>query len=172
MLIIGLDASTNASGVCCMKDGKYIDHTFIDCHKIKDAYERIPVMANKICEYLDSIGDIDVIIMEKSIFKGGNVDTTQKLSNIAGAIMLYAYQKGIKFQHPTPPMWRKTVGLSQSSKIKRSVLKAEAIMAVKQEYGLDVSDDVAESILLARSGFDLPQINITADDVDDLIWGE
>ena len=153
-----------------MQEGKYVTHTLIDCHKIKDAYERIPVMANKICEYLDSIGDIDVIIMEKSIFKGGNVDTTQKLSNIAGAIMLYAYQKGIEFRHPTPPMWRKIVGLSQSSKIKRAVLKAEAIEAVKQEYGLEVSDDEAESILLARSGFDLPKINITVEDVDDLVW--
>lgn len=169
-VIVGIDASTNATGICYMKDSEYVGHTFIDCHKIKDAYERIPVMADKICKYLDSIGGIDVIIMEKSIFKGGNVDTTQKLSNIAGAIMLYAYQYGIEFRHPTPPMWRKSVGLSQSSKIKRSVLKEEAIMAVKQEYGLDVSDDEAESILLARSGFDLPKINITAEDVDDLVW--
>ena len=169
MVICGIDASTNATGICIFKDGKYVTHTLIDCHKIKDVYERIPDMANKICTYLDSVGSVDVIIMEKSILKT-NIDTVQKLSNLAGAIMLYAYQNGIEFQHPTPSVWRKRIGLQQSSKIKRAVLKAEAIEAVKQEYGLKVSDDIAEAILLARSGFDLPQINITAEDVDDLVW--
>jgi Holliday junction resolvasome RuvABC endonuclease subunit len=135
----------------------------------KDAFKRIPMMADEICSYLDSVFDIDVIIMEKSILKT-NIDTVQKLSNLAGAIMLYAFQNNIKFEHPTPPEWRKKIGLEQSKKIKREVLKAEAIKAVKQEYDIDVSDDEAESILLARSGFDLPKINIKAEDVEEDIW--
>jgi hypothetical protein len=44
------------------------------------------------------------------------------------------------------------------------VLKAEAIAAVKQEYGLDLTDDEYESILIARSGFDLPKIILVDDD--------
>jgi hypothetical protein len=48
--------------------------------------------------------------------------------------------------------------------VKREVLKAEAIAAVKQEYGIDVTDDEAESILIARSGFGLPKIVIQEDD--------
>ena len=84
--------------------------------------------------------------------------------------MLYAYQHGIKFEHPTPPEWRKKVGLEQSCKVKREVLKLEAIAAVKQEYGMELTDDEAESILLARSGFDLSKINMKAKDVEDDIW--
>lgn len=38
--------------------------------------------------------------------------------------------------------------------------------AVKVAYGLDVLDDEADAILIGRSGFDLPKINITPDDVD------
>lgn len=169
MKVIGIDASTNKTGISIFKDGKYIKHILIDCHKEKDAFKRIPMMADEICSYLDSVFDIDVIIMEKSILKT-NIDTVQKLSNLAGAIMLYAFQNNIKFEHPTPPEWRKKIGLEQSKKIKREVLKAEAIKAVKQEYNIDVSDDEAESILLARSGFDLPKINIKAEDVEDDIW--
>lgn len=169
--IVGIDASTNKTGVCVFRDKEYIEHILIDCHKEKDAMKRIPMMANKICAYLDTIADIDVIIMEKSILKS-NIDTVQKLSNLAGAIMLYAYQRGIKFENPVPSEWRKKIGLEQSKNVKREILKLEAVKAVKQEYGLDVSDDEAESLLLARSGFDLPKINIKAEDVEDIYWGE
>ena len=72
---------------------------------------------------------------------------------------------GIKFVHPNPPEWRKIVGIEQSSKIKRDVLKAEAILAVKNEYGLDVGDDIAEAILISRSAFDLPKVNVSEDDL-------
>ena len=50
---------------------------------------------------------------------------------------------------------------NMSNKQKRK----EAICAVKQEYDLDVNDDVAESILLARSAFDLPKIDVSEDDL-------
>ena len=169
MKIVGIDASTNKTGVSVLQDGKYITHILIDCHKEKDAMKRIPMMASKICEYLDGVESIDVIIMEKAMMKAGNVDTLQKLSNLAGAIMFYAYEHGIEFQHPMPSAWRKLVGLEQSSKVKRETLKQEAIMAVEQEYGLKVSDDEAESILVARSGFDLPKIEISAEDA---YWGQ
>ena len=59
-----------------------------------------------------------------------------------------------------PSEWRKRIGLRQGRNIPRDELKAEAIAAVKQEYGLDVTNDEAESILIARSGFDLPKIVI------------
>lgn len=170
MRIIGIDGSTNATGMCLFEDGKYIKHTLIDLHKIKDAYQRIPNMADEICKRIDKVAPVDVIIMEKPIMKGGNVDTLQKLSNLAGAIMLYAYQNNIEFRHPLPPEWRRIVGLQQSNKIKREVLKQEAIKAVELEYGLVVSNDEAEAILIARSGFDLPKIDIKADDVEDDVW--
>ena len=38
------------------------------------------------------------------------------------------------------------------------ILKKEAILAVENMYGVAVNDDVAESILIARSAFDLPKI--------------
>ena len=60
----------------------------------------------------------------------------------------------------------------QSKKVKREVLKAEAILAVKKEYGLDVNDDIAEAILLTRSAFDLPKIELSDEDFEsiELLW--
>lgn len=163
MIVAGLDCSTKMSGISIMQDGKLKFYTLVDTHKEKDVMKRIRMMFASICEMLDQY-NIDAIYMEKA-FSKQNVDTTMKLANLAGGIMLYCVQNDIEFNHPLPSEWRARIGIQQSNKIKRDVLKAEAIEAVKREYGIDVNDDVAEAILIARSAFDLPKINITEDDL-------
>ena len=165
MKIIGIDASSNKTGIAIFQDGKYIEHKLIDLHKINDPDQRIPKMMIEIGLYIKQHG-ADKIIMEKSMLKS-NIDTVQKLSNIAGAVMFYAATKNIEFQFAYPSEWRNRVWLQQSSQIKREVLKEEAIQAVRQEYKMNVTDDEAEAILIARSGFDLPKIIV---DIDDM-WG-
>lgn len=163
MLVVGIDGSTNSTGLSVMEDGELKFRTLIDLHKEKNAMERIQNMLLKICEILDQY-DIDAVYMEKSVLKT-NVDTVQKLANLAGGIILYCAKNNIEFNHPLPSEWRAKIGIKQSNKIKREVLKAEAILAVKNEYGINVNDDVAEAILIARSAFDLPKINISEDDL-------
>lgn len=162
MKVIGIDASTNKTGIAVFQNGNYVEHTLIDLHKIKDSTERIPKMMAAICDYLDEHKS-DKIIMEESLMTN-NILTVKMLSNIAGAIMYYATSHNIEFQFDLPSAWRKRIGLTQGRSVKREVLKAEAIAAVKQEYEMDVSDDVAEAILICRSGFDLPKIVIDDDD--------
>ena len=166
MKIAGVDASTNRTGISVFINGCYETHTLIDLHTIKDSSERIPKMMLAICEYLDE-HKVDKIIMEESVMTT-NVSVVKMLAYIAGAVMYYAVSHGIEFELVLPTHWRKKIGLSQSTKIKRDVLKAEAILAVKQEYGMDLSDDESEAILICRSGFDLPKIVITEDDVWDI----
>ena len=163
--IAGIDGSTKNTGVSIMNDGNLEFYTMIDFHKEKDVIKRIQSMWIEICKILD-VHKPDVVYMEKSIDKQ-NIDTLQKLSYLAGGVMLYCVQHNIEFVNPFPTEWRAKIGIKQSRKIKREVLKAEAILAVKKEYGIDVGDDTAESILLARSAFDLPPINITEDELID-----
>ena len=163
LTVAGIDASTRNTGVSIMEDGNLIFYTLIDLHAEKDTMKRIQKMLLAVCDILDKY-DIDEIHMEKA-FNKQNTDTTMKLANLAGGIMLYCAKNDIGFFNPMPSEWRKRIGMSQGNKVKRDVLKAEAIMAVKNEYGIDANDDVCESILLARSAFDLPKINITEDDL-------
>lgn len=163
MKICGIDASTNKTGISIFQNGQYVEHTLIDLHKIKDSTERMPKMMVYICDYLDR-HKIDKIIMEESMMTN-NIDTVKKLSNIAGAVMYYAASHNIEFQFDLPSAWRKRIGLTQGRSVKRDVLKAEAIAAVKQEYGVDLTDDECESILIARSGFDLPKIILVDDEI-------
>ena len=165
MLVAGIDGSTNSTGIAIMENNELKFYTLIDLHKEKDAMKRIQNMLLKICEVLDEY-KIDAVYMEKSILKS-NVDTVQKLATLAAGIMLYCAKNNIEFHNPLPSMWRSKIGIRQSSKVKREVLKEEAILAVKKEYGIDVNDDIAEAVLIARSAFDLPQINISDDDLWD-----
>lgn len=163
MIVAGIDASTNYTGIAIMQDTNYVCHTLIDLHKIKDSSERVPKMMLAICDYLAQ-HKIDKIIMEESMMTT-NIATTKMLSSIAGAVMYYAASHNIEFQLDLPSAWRRRVGLTQGRAVKREVLKAEAIAAVKQEYGMDLTDDESESILIARSAFDLPKINLEDDDI-------
>lgn len=158
MRIVGIDASTQRSGVALFEDSNYKTHTLIDLHKEKDIMSRIPHMINEICAKLDEYKP-DKILMEETMLST-NIDTLKKLAYLAGGIMAYAYKNNIDFELLLPTEWRKTVGMSQSKKIKRETLKEEAIQAVLQEYKINVTDDEAESILVARSGFDLPKIKL------------
>lgn len=164
MKIVGVDASSNKSGVAVFDDGKYIEHTLIDLHTIKDINKRIPMMIDGICKYIHKFKP-DKIIMEETVMTS-NASTLKKLSYLAGGVMFYAYRHGIEFELTIPSAWRKKCGLEQSSKVQREVLKLESMQAVKIAYGLDVTDDESDAILICRSGFDLPKIDIKADDVD------
>lgn len=163
MMIAGIDASSNKTGIAIFQDGKYVEHTLIDLHKIKDSSERIPKMMLSICDYLEK-HNIDKIVMEESMMTN-NILTVKMLSSIAGAVMYYATRHNIEFQLDLPSAWRRRIGLTQGRSVKRDVLKAEAIDVVKQEYGMVLTDDECESILIARSGFDLPKIVLDDDEI-------
>lgn len=163
MIVAGIDGSTKSTGVSIMIDGKLEYYTLIDLSKeTKDSMRRIRHMLLEICSILDKY-NLDAVHMEKA-FNKQNIDTTQKLANVAGGVMLYCAQHNIDFVHPAPSEWRARIGIEQG-KVKRDVLKAEAIKAAQQEYGVDANDDVCESILIARSAFDLPKIGVTEDDL-------
>ena len=160
MRIIGIDGATVKSGVAVFEDGQYVAHKLLSFSG--DADVRIPKMMVAICSFVKEYKP-DKVIMEKSMLTN-NIDTVQKLSNHAGAVMFYGYSKGIEFEHQYPSQWRAKIGLSQGKKVKKETLKAEAIAAVNKEYGMSLTDDEAESILIARSGFDLPKIVLVEDD--------
>lgn len=161
MLVAGIDASTKATGVSIMCDGELVDYTLIEINskEFPDAYERIKKMFVKICEVLDKY-NIDDMYMEKAICKGGNVDVTIKLAYLSGGMSLYCIQNDIEFHNPTPTMWRAKVGIPNGRGVLRATQKATAIKAVKDWYGIDVGDDVAEAVLISRSAFKLPKLQI------------
>ena len=166
MLVAGIDASTTATGVAIMRDGELIFYKLIaiDSKKEKDAYKRIKEMLIQICEILDQY-DVEKVYMEKAICKGGNVDITIKLAYLSGGMSLYCIQNDIEFNNPTPSVWRAKVGIPGGRGVLRDTQKACAIKAVKDAYGIDVGDDIAEATLIARSAFKLPKFDFAEEDI-------
>lgn len=163
-VVAGIDGSTKKTGIAIMRDDELTFYTLIDLSRdTNEPLKRIQKMLFKIGEVLDK-HDIDEVCMEKA-FNKSNTQTTMMLANIAGGVMYYCAKNKIKFTHPEPSAWRKKIGFHTGRGVKRDVLKAEAVKAVQNEYGITVGDDVAESVLLARSAFDLPKINMTEDDL-------
>lgn len=151
MRIIGIDASTNKTGIAVLDDGKYVTSALIDLHKMTDAKARIPKMMMEICAYLDE-HKADKIVMEESWYVS-NISTVKMLAELAGAVRYYAASHGIEIEFMLPTAWRRRVGLVQSAKVKREKLKEEALEAVKYEFGLDIPEDEAEATLIAKAGF-------------------
>lgn len=141
--------SSSKTGLSLFIDGEYAGHVLIDLHKIKDSDERIRKMMREIKKQLE-IYKPDLIVMEECLMTN-NIKTVKILSYIAGTIILWADENRVEFRFQMPTEWRRRVGIKQNKNIKRETLKQEAIDMVKEKFGLDVTDDIAESALLAYS---------------------
>lgn len=151
MRVCGIDASTNKTGVSLFIDGEYSGHMLIDLHKIKDSNVRVPKMMKEIKNVLDYY-EPDIIVMEECLLKT-NIATVKLLSYLAGAIISWAADNQVEFRFQLPSEWRKRVEIVQGPKTPREKLKQEAIDMVKEKFGIDVTDDEAEAVLIAHSVF-------------------
>lgn len=151
MRVCGIDASTNKTGISLFIDGEYSGHMLIDLHKIKDSNIRVPKMMQEIKNILDYYKP-DIIVMEECLLKT-NIATVKLLSYLAGAIISWAADNQVKFRFQLPSEWRKRVKIVQGPKTPREKLKQEAIDMVKEKFGIDVTDDEAEAVLIAHSVF-------------------
>ena len=151
MRIIGIDASTNKTGISCFEGSTYKEHVLIDLHKIKDSNIRVSQMIRQIKQQLDKYSP-DLIVMEECLMTT-NIKVVKLLSYLAGAIISWADDNNAEFKFQLPTEWRKRVGIIQGPKTKREQLKADAIAMVKEKFNIDVTDDEAEGILIAYSMF-------------------
>lgn len=151
MRVCGIDASTNKTGISLFIDGEYSGHMLIDLHKIKDSNVRVPKMMKEIKNVLDYY-EPDIIVMEECLLKT-NIATVKLLSYLAGAIISWAADNQVEFRFQLPSEWRKRVEIVQGPKTPREKLKQEAIDMVKEKFGINVTDDEAEAVLIAHSVF-------------------
>ena len=151
MRVCGIDASTNKTGISLFIDREYSGHMLIDLHKIKDSNIRVPKMMQEIKNILDYYKP-DIIVMEECLLKT-NIATVKLLSYLAGAIISWAADNQGEFRFQLPSEWRKRVKIVQGPKTPREKLKQEAIDMVKEKFGIDVTDDEAEAVLIAHSVF-------------------
>ena len=159
MKVMGIDASTTATGYSIFDNGELVA---FGCIKPKgDWRERIMDESKTLKQIIEQYMPIK-IYMEDVPLKGGN-STLMKLGAVQGCVLGVAASYGVEIEFLLPATWRSPLGLFDGTRAgtHRDVLKEKAIQMANKEFGLKLvwngpkskktEDDVAEAILIAYS---------------------
>lgn len=145
MKVVSFDQSTRCSGWAYFEDGKYVESGIIDMHKSKlETEERSFAMAKEIWQIINKYKPQHLVL--EGVQQQSNPSTMIILARLAGMIIGYAEAHNIETHILLPSQWRKQLGYSQGAKVKRQELKQQSINYIKENFGLDLSEDECEAI--------------------------
>lgn len=160
MIVMGIDASTSATGWSIFDDSKLIAHGVIK-PKGDDWRDKIQQEWPLLCKIIDKY-DPEKIYTEDVPMKDGKI-TLVKLGAVQGMILGVAAYKNVPIEFLLPSDWRGALNMYDGTRegTQREVLKKKAIEMVNKKFGLNLlwvapkskrnEDDVAEAILIAYS---------------------
>lgn len=149
--ILAIDASTKSTGIAVFKDKDLI---YYDCivSSSTNLYNRIDVMVEGLEKVLDKY-KIDLIVIEDVLPDevGGNQNTYKALTYLQGFFFHLFDKYKIKHKFFVSSQWRKRCGIKTGPGIHRETLKKKDMEFVKNTYGLDVNDDIADAICIGHA---------------------
>lgn len=148
MNLIAIDGSTKSSGIAIYKHNK-LQQT--ECIKAtsSDLFNRIKKMVLQIDKILVQNPDLEYLVLEQVRQDGfKNIKTYKALMYLQGCIMLLVHQKHkhIEVQFLYPSEWRKVCQIKQGRGVQRTSQKQNDIQWVKENFNLQVNDDIADAI--------------------------
>ena len=146
--LIAFDQSTTRSGFCIMEmgSGDIIESGVIIPNKNDETIDRI-IYTIKRCLNLVRTNEVAFVFIE-GVQVQRNPRVYEVLAKLAGSLEIMLYESGYFVNVVKASEWRKRVGIKNR---KRADVKKEAIEMVKELYGLEVSEDECEAILMARA---------------------
>lgn len=148
-IVISFDESTTSTGYAIFINGELKDYgAFIE--KSKNVLERVSNIMNNIRDLIEYYSPTDVAIENVQITM--SAPTARSLMGLQFMIELLCYQNNIPYTLIRPSSWRKSLGLSNSPKLKRVDKKKETIEYIKNKYGIDEKiDDICDAIAIGES---------------------
>lgn len=167
MIILGLDLSSKSSGYSVFDNNKLIDYGCITSAS-SNLYKRIDVMVQGIKEVLNKYSINHVYIEDVLPDDVKHNQTVYKaLTYLQGYILHLLDDYHLSYTFFTASQWRAKCGIHTGRGIKRESLKSKDIEFVKNQYNIDVNDDIADAICIASAGLNIipikPEINKTED---------
>lgn len=170
MTILGVDASSKATGYAVYEDGQLKDYGCITSAST-DLIKRIHKMVDGLDELITK-HSINKIILEEvrpdEIGSRSNIKTFKALTWLQGAIAIMVHDK-----HPTaaieylyPSEWRKYCKIKTGRGVVRETVKQRDIRFVEEQFGIKVNDDIADAIGI---GYAYLHPN---DEEEFMVWGE
>lgn len=90
----------------------------------------------------------DIIVIEK-LSVSRNMISLRALCKIMGAVYCYCILKNIFYFEIQPSQWRSKLGMQKANR-KRDEYKELSIQYVRDKYGLNVTDDIADAICIGE----------------------
>ena len=146
MKILGLDTSTTSTGYCVMEDNKILAYGVIKPKKSLDVIDRIIYIEKEIKSIIKAKSVEYVCIEDLVSFR--NAYATKGLAGLLMHIQIELRKKDMLVITVRPSEWRKGIVKGRT----RAEQKASSKEYVLKNYGLDVGDDEADAILVARYG--------------------
>lgn len=156
MITIAIDASTKSTGVAVFKDKELVEkYNFIN--NANGVLKRIKYMTDKIEEvYKEYKLEKVQIIMEQVIPDNlndakwtRNQATFKALFYLQAAIVLMFDHYNLEVELVGASTWRKWCGIKQGG-ANRETLKFRDVEFVKNNYNLEVNDDIADAICIGH----------------------
>ena len=144
--ILAFDQSTKISAYSIFIGGEYMEHGVIDLHKMKDTSERVRAMGVELCRTIEKYQPHAVVIEE--VAQQSSPLTLKLLARIQGIIIGFCAAHNIDTYIVEPSKWRSTLHFHQGAGVKREELKAQSIKYVKENYGLEASEDECEALCI------------------------
>ena len=143
--VLSFDQSTRCTGWAVFENNEYIESGTIDMSKSKlDTNERSFEMAKEIWKVIKKYKPSHIVIEDTQ--QQNNVKTVIILARLQGEIAGYAEAHGVKVHILLPSQWRRVLDYSQGPKVKRQELKQQSIDYVKNNFGLELSEDECEAV--------------------------
>ena len=145
MKILSLDQSTKITGYSIFQDNGKLEYGILEVNDNKELFLRMYEMTEQIKNLIIN-NNVDFVIFENVQFQQSQ-KTFQILSQLQGAIIRLLFELSINFELVEPSKWK---SYNKIQGQKRAEQKLNTIKMVKNIYGIDVSEDVADSIGILR----------------------
>lgn len=145
--VLSFDQSTRVSGWAYFEDGQYIESGVVDMSKSKlETDRRSFEMAKELWKIIKKYKPDHLIIEDTQ--QQNNVKTVIILARLQGIVIGYAEAHGVKVHILLPSQWRAALSYIQGPKVKRQELKQQSFDYVKNNFGLERSEDECEAICI------------------------
>ena len=144
--VIAFDQATEHFGLSIFDNGELV---FYNLYNFTGSLTARLVKIQKLLEdVVLGCWEPDFIMMEDIQYQNG-ILTFKVLAMLLGVVQTACERRNIPFEAVAPNVWRKYAGTNGKNRKEEKML---SVAAVRDKYGIKVSDDVAEAILIGRYG--------------------
>jgi len=144
--ILAIDQSTKCSGWSLWENKRLLEYGMLEANKKeKNAIERMHEMYFLIKELIRTQNPNYVVV--EHVQYQNNQKTYNQLSQLQGVIFSILFERNLGFTLIEPTAWKKFCNIQGRKRVEQ---KASTIQMVKDEYNLEVPEDIADSIGIGR----------------------